>query len=210
MAGMGGQATDRARAHAEAQRQRILDAAQRCFVQHGFHAASMAGVASAAGISAGLIYRYFASKNDIILAIIERQLGLSRSEVGGLHHSRDLPLDIWKAVFEPTADADRMDPGLYAETSAEAARDPGIATAVAESDRILREDFSQWLARPCEQGGLGLPPDQAGNVGLLIQCLVDGLRMRRLREPDVDPARVQHALRELLRPWLSGRTTDKR
>jgi len=57
---------------ASAQRDRILAAAKQCFIEHGFHAASMASIAEAADISAGLIYRYFDNKNAIILAIIER------------------------------------------------------------------------------------------------------------------------------------------
>ena len=40
----------------------------------GFHAASMAHIAQTADMSAGLIYRYFASKAAIVKAIIERHL----------------------------------------------------------------------------------------------------------------------------------------
>lgn len=50
-----------AAARAETQRLRILDAAQRCFIAHGFHAASVSGIAAEAGISQGLMYRYFES-----------------------------------------------------------------------------------------------------------------------------------------------------
>src|SRR3546814_16038354 len=42
-----------------AQRERILCAAQKCFVEHGFHAASMASIAETAEMSAGLIPREF-------------------------------------------------------------------------------------------------------------------------------------------------------
>ena len=59
---------------AEAQRERILCAAQRCFIEYGFHAASMASIAETAQMSAGLMYRYFENKSAIVLAIIERQL----------------------------------------------------------------------------------------------------------------------------------------
>ena len=40
----------------------ILDAAKKCFIEHGFHAASMANIAETAGMSPGLIYRYFENK----------------------------------------------------------------------------------------------------------------------------------------------------
>ena len=56
------------------QRERILDAAENCFIESGFQAASMAHIAQTAGMSAGLIYRYFDSKASIVKAIIERHL----------------------------------------------------------------------------------------------------------------------------------------
>jgi AcrR family transcriptional regulator len=201
---MAGHATDRAQARAEAQRERILTAAQACFVEHGFHAANMAGIASAADMSPGLIYRYFPSKNDIILAIIERQLGLARADIDELHNSINMPLDIWKAVCKDSAGDDRMKPALYAEMSAEASRVDEIGTAVREADRILREQFCEWLSRSPEKDGLGLPARKAKSVSLLVQCLVDGLRLRRLREPDIDQAMVKRALQDLLPAWLDS------
>src|SRR5690606_41896893 len=69
---------------AQAQRERILAAAQKCFVESGFHAASMASISEAAGMSPGLIYRYFENKNSIILAIIERQLEEGRADSAAL------------------------------------------------------------------------------------------------------------------------------
>ena len=43
----------KAEARIGAQRERILTAAQECFIGHGFHAASMASIAETAGMSAG-------------------------------------------------------------------------------------------------------------------------------------------------------------
>ena len=47
---------------AEAQRERILNAARKCFVEHGFHAASMASIAGTitlqVGIMSGLLSRH--------------------------------------------------------------------------------------------------------------------------------------------------------
>src|SRR3546814_19480203 len=57
-----------------AQRERILCAAQKCFVEHGFHAASMASIAETAEMSAGLLYRSFQKDNAIILPTDELPL----------------------------------------------------------------------------------------------------------------------------------------
>ena len=56
---------------AEQQRARILDAARRCFSERGFQGASIAAIAEAAGMSQGLIYRYFTNKAAIVRAITD-------------------------------------------------------------------------------------------------------------------------------------------
>ncbi len=47
-------------------RERILEGAERAFVRHGFHAATMQHVADELGMSAGNLYRYFPSKEAIV------------------------------------------------------------------------------------------------------------------------------------------------
>ncbi|MGV9505551.1 TetR/AcrR family transcriptional regulator [Streptomyces tendae] len=56
-------------AHLDARRRQILDGAARCFARNGFHATSMQDVLREAGLSAGAVYRYFRSKEEIIGAI---------------------------------------------------------------------------------------------------------------------------------------------
>jgi AcrR family transcriptional regulator len=52
-------------AHIEARRKSILEAAVRVFSSRGVAAATMAEIADEAGLSAGAIYRYFESKQDL-------------------------------------------------------------------------------------------------------------------------------------------------
>lgn len=53
------------------QTQRILDAAQACFVRSGFQGASMQQICAECGMSPGALYRYFPSKEAIVAAICE-------------------------------------------------------------------------------------------------------------------------------------------
>src|SRR3954469_16123298 len=53
-------------------RTQILDAAVICFAKRGFHQASMHDISAEAGISVGLIYRYFKSKEEVIAAMAAR------------------------------------------------------------------------------------------------------------------------------------------
>jgi AcrR family transcriptional regulator len=66
----------------EQQSANILDAAMRVFARSG-PSASMAEIAEAAGVSQGLAYRYFASKDEIYYALVARaiQSGLSDAEI---------------------------------------------------------------------------------------------------------------------------------
>ena len=60
--------------HRDARREQILAAARRCFLRDGFHATSMQDLFAEAGLSSGAVYSYFASKDDVILAIAEENM----------------------------------------------------------------------------------------------------------------------------------------
>lgn len=64
-------ASDGARhARTELRTEQILRAAARLMERQGSHAVSMQAVASEAGVSVGLIYRYFSGKEDLLLGVI--------------------------------------------------------------------------------------------------------------------------------------------
>jgi AcrR family transcriptional regulator len=58
----------------DARREQILDAARRCFLRDGFHATSMQDLFAESGLSSGAVYRYFASKDDVIIAIAQENI----------------------------------------------------------------------------------------------------------------------------------------
>lgn len=55
-----------------ARRKQILDAATIVFAEKGFHRATIKDIARQAGIADGTIYSYFASKTEVLLAILNR------------------------------------------------------------------------------------------------------------------------------------------
>ena len=179
--------TQRPSRRADEQRDRILCAALQCFIEHGFHAASMANIAETAGMSAGLMYRYFENKNAIVLAIISRQLEEKRCRIRMLQSSADFRASLLEA-FEHWCTGERsgINPALFLEMSAEATRDPQIAQALRESDAIMRGEFQAWFSRSVAEGGLGFAPEVAARRALQLQCMIEGLVLRAVREPDVD------------------------
>jgi TetR/AcrR family fatty acid metabolism transcriptional regulator len=55
-----------ARAKAADKRRLILDAAVRVFARQGFHACRVSDIADEAGVAYGLVYHYFASKDEVL------------------------------------------------------------------------------------------------------------------------------------------------
>jgi AcrR family transcriptional regulator len=54
-------------------REQILNAATACFARQGYRATSMDDVVRQSGLSVGAIYTYFASKEDLFLALSDRR-----------------------------------------------------------------------------------------------------------------------------------------
>ena len=71
----------------EEQREKILDAARKIFARKGT-AATMADVAAEAGVSQGLAYRYFASKETIVSSLVEQAL---QAPAADLQRIREIP-----------------------------------------------------------------------------------------------------------------------
>ena len=61
--------------HKETRRQSILDAAQAVFVEKGYQLATIDEVAARSGLSVGALYRYFPTKSDMVLTLLEERLG---------------------------------------------------------------------------------------------------------------------------------------
>lgn len=204
---MAAQAMDakrRAQARVAAQRTRILQAAEKCFVERGFHAASMATIAQTAAMSPGLIYRYFHSKSEIILAIIERQLETARERIGALHGANDLAANIADSFHAAEQDdCEQISAPLFLEMSAEATRDPQIGAAMHDFDATVRGDLAAVLSRSRAQGGYGLPAPLAEARALMLLCLIEGLKVREAREPGLDRGLLETALADILAMLLA-------
>jgi TetR/AcrR family transcriptional regulator, fatty acid metabolism regulator protein len=55
-------------------RGRILDAAVKVFAERGFHSATVAEIAKAAGVADGTIYLYFKGKDDLLLRLFDEKM----------------------------------------------------------------------------------------------------------------------------------------
>ena len=64
----------------EKTKEAILNASLKLFAERGFHATSMSDIANVAGVSKGLAYNYFDSKQHIVEAIFQNVLELFEHE----------------------------------------------------------------------------------------------------------------------------------
>lgn len=66
-----------------ARRQQLLDAAREVLARRGYHDTTMADVARAAGLSYGVAYWYFASKDELVHALMAAEEERLRSTIAG-------------------------------------------------------------------------------------------------------------------------------
>ncbi|HEV8239015.1 MAG TPA: TetR/AcrR family transcriptional regulator [Thermoanaerobaculia bacterium] len=184
---------------ARAQRERILRAAKRCFVEHGFHAASVADIARTAEMSAGLIYRYFDSKDAIVRGIVDRQIEEARTLLDSIGSAEDLVaaiLDHFERWSRPQDE--EMNAALFLEMAAEATRDPRVAEVTRAADAEVRARLREALQRTVRATGRELDAAAAERRVLALQCVIEGVLVRAVRQPDLDRATLRACLEKAL------------
>lgn len=116
-------------------RAHILTAARRCFVRDGFHETSMQDLVREAGVSSGAVYRYFDSKDAMIVAIAEENLDQVASMV---RESAQQGAGVGEALaaaleYVSTRHAEDGFGAIALLVWSEALRNPALATRLRES-----------------------------------------------------------------------------
>lgn len=125
----------------------ILRAARAEFARSGYHGASTACIASAAGCSEPMLYKHFASKLDLFTAALEDVSAAMESAIDEVLESGD-PIQRW-IEFLPTA----MSSPLYAEMvglrklAVTICDEPGVRRLLADSMDRLRERVQIAITR---------------------------------------------------------------
>lgn len=190
--------------HPEDRKTRILDAAERCFVRAGFHRTTMQHVAAEAGMSAGNLYRYFPSKDAIVVGLSERDRHHIATDFRGLE---DAGGD-FMAAFEHLGrkhfeDEPRAKAVLCLEIWAEATRNPAFARISQDCVEDIAARLTALIDAARASGSIA-PALDSRTVATLICTLADGLFVRRAVLPDFDPAREIPPIMHLIRALVSG------
>lgn len=174
-----------------ARRQHILDAARACFSRKGFHAASMLDLQAEAGVSAGAIYVYFPSKDDIIEAITEENL---RRVVVALTEvlERDPAPSLAAAITDvlKVVDAVAIGPtrGIAFDVWGESSRNETIGAMAREHLGAVRALFVELARRAIKSGELPQGAGAAKTGAVLFSLCIFGYYGQRLVMDDITPA----------------------
>jgi AcrR family transcriptional regulator len=125
---------------AEERREAVIAAARLLFARNGFHGTGMAEIARVSEVLVGQIYRDFARKEDLIAAIVERDINelLDDPEGAQAIATRNLEqLNNWLRRFI-AGGFDQETRSVFADIISEATRNPRIADIVQAAHERLR------------------------------------------------------------------------
>src|SRR5262244_1137796 len=161
----------------------IPDAAVACFAKRGFHQTSMHDISSEAGISVGLIYRYFQNKEAVISAMADRHKK-EISEV--LQRAKQAPtlLESLEILFTAHCceDAPQVVSAFVVDLYAEASRNPHVADLVRDVLDTAMGGVRELIARAPEAQAMahGLTPNELAE---LIFAVARGMLMLDVLRP---------------------------
>jgi len=184
----------------------ILRAACEVFVRDGFHAASMKDICSAAGMSPGSVYRYFASKDDLVRAMIDSDRARWMAAMDALPAGGGL-----LAALEALAELglrdleDRGFLNLWVETAAEAARNPGVAVRLHDSYSSLQARLASLIADAQVNGSIASTTDP-GTLSCLVMAAFDGLILRATFDPGLDARPLTRGFLDFIGRAIGART----
>jgi len=145
--------TDRSIAQTD-KRTLILDAAIRVFAEHGYHGARVADIAEDAGVAHGLLYHYFASKDEVLRTIFVENWGELIGRFRAVEDADESASEKLEGIAKILLRTWRNDPALVTVMVREVARsqqlqaqDTEVREAFAIVERVIEEDQAQGTFR---------------------------------------------------------------
>jgi AcrR family transcriptional regulator len=195
-------------------RELVLVAARRVFLNRGYHGASLEQIADAAGFSKGVVYSQFESKADLFLALLEQRINERKGDnarfVEGLVMRDGFTLDEGLAALaEHVTERDRADAEwglLVIEFRVHAARNPDLNRRYAEVHERTVAGVAGVVARIYDRTGEALPLP-ASELARMLLTVGAGARLEQATNSEVLPNAL---VAELLARAPSSGTTASR
>ena len=181
-------------------REHLLEAAAIVFARDGFHGASLDDIAATAGFTKGAVYSNFKSKEDLLLALMDKHISQQFDEILGAldtesrTQEEQLPRIARTVVTHMWDDAWLM---LWLEFVLYAARNPEARAKVQTLTRKSRELVVDLIEK--EYAHTGVPPKYASEqIAVITTAMFDGLGMYHLIEPTITDDETIRTLLHLL------------
>ncbi len=176
----------------EARRAEIVAAARRCFSRDGFHQTSMPDVAAEAGVSTGAPYRYFSSKEEIILEVAGDAFRVLLEPIERLVESDEAVsmADMVTASIDPVGEAQELDTAgnivpvdehlrCAVDAWGELLRHDGLRASATRGFEKVRQQIASTLSRGQAAGTVpdDIDPDRGSRV---VMALLHGFILQRV------------------------------
>ena len=182
----------------------VLAAAEACFFKNGFHGASMAEISKKAKMSVGHIYNYFESKEAIIVALVEQEIGSVIALFEKAIQEKSSFTQVLYAYVERQERRDRSSNREYAalmhDILAEVGRNPKITEAMWEYDRVLRN----LLGDLCKIHHPDWEEEQINARMEILMALLLSYKVRSVVNPNIDKEVYLGELGQLLVKFFNG------
>ncbi|MBH2015742.1 MAG: TetR/AcrR family transcriptional regulator [Burkholderiales bacterium] len=181
-------------------RQQVLDAAADCFRRRGFHGASMAEIAKAAGMSPGHIYNLFENKDDVIAAIVERDRDEIVRRIEETLDGDDVTGAMLGCIEESFQEPNReAEAALNLEVLAEASRNAKLAEVVVDSETVIRNKAMVLIRMALGPAADALPPDEIEARATVVGAVFNGLMVLSVSQPQLNQAAVTRVMQRIMR-----------
>jgi AcrR family transcriptional regulator len=168
-------------------REEVVAAADRLFVEHGFHATSVDQIAQAAGYTKGAVYSNFAAKEDLFFAVYERRMSRAVADFERTLAASDDPAGWLESVSADTSSRRGRDDrwvSTFFEFWAHVIRRPPLRDRFATIHARLEGPFLVALERHAADHGARLAIELR-DINLAMMSMSLGLTLERLIRPDV-------------------------
>lgn len=167
----------------------LLDAAGRVFARRGYHAASVDEVAAEAGYSTGALYSNFEGKEDLFLALLQREIEQQAEGVAAAVAERRTLDERARGGAEYWIGFLDREPELvllFMEFWAYAVRNPSVRSRFAARYAEVRSSLARIISDGARDLGveLLLPPE---HLATAVDALADGFALQKLADPDSVP-----------------------
>jgi len=167
----------------ERNRDLVLEAARRVFLDRGYHAATVEEIADEAGFSRGVVYSRFGTKADMFLALLaDRIAERAAQNAAAAGKLADTGLS---ELHELASRTELASPGwrvLVTEFRVHAARDPELSRRYAAAHAATVDGLASAVASAAERDGrtLAVPARQLAELLLAVET---GLALEALADP---------------------------